>query len=92
MRCLETHDPGLVQVTLWDLSLERDEEAEAELLAQGMPVPDIPPQLIFIHRELSSVPDIPPQLIIVPHELAHLADRKEAVHAAPCAELFLGSP
>mmetsp|Transcript_30595 Transcript_30595/g.71870 ORF Transcript_30595/g.71870 Transcript_30595/m.71870 type:complete len:127 (-) Transcript_30595:22-402(-) len=37
------------QLTLWDLALERDEDEEAALRAQGGEVPDIPPQLLFVH-------------------------------------------
>ncbi|XAR54193.1 hypothetical protein NMG60_11029221 [Bertholletia excelsa] len=42
------------QLTIWDLSLERDEEEEAEFKAQTreqVNVPtDLPPQLLFVHQ------------------------------------------
>jgi ribosome assembly protein RRB1 len=34
------------------MSMERDAESEAQLRAEGVDVPDIPPQLLFIHQVL----------------------------------------
>lgn len=38
------------QVSIWDLSLERDEEAEREMGATGDDVRDYPPQMLFLHQ------------------------------------------
>jgi ribosome assembly protein RRB1 len=42
------------QLTIWDLSLERDAEEEAEYQAllkqQAEPPADLPPQLLFVHQ------------------------------------------
>jgi hypothetical protein len=64
------------QVTLWDLSLERDEEAE---LACGATAVDTPPQLLFIHQGQHDVKEVGrvAQLCYVPlrmhvHEHEHL--------------------
>lgn len=46
------------QVTLWDMSLERDAEAEAEMVAEGIPVPEIPAQLLFIHQGQQDIKEI----------------------------------
>lgn len=52
-------------VTLWDLSLERDEEAEATQRAQGSEIPDIPPQIVFIHQGQEDIKEVHwhPQLV-----------------------------
>ncbi|KAK1296137.1 hypothetical protein QJS10_CPB15g00551 [Acorus calamus] len=45
------------QLTIWDLSLERDEEEEAEfktkLKEQATAPEDLPPQLLFVHQVLT---------------------------------------
>ncbi|KAK1261410.1 hypothetical protein QJS04_geneDACA001082 [Acorus gramineus] len=45
------------QLTIWDLSLERDEEEEAEFKAklkeQATTPEDLPPQLLFVHQVLT---------------------------------------
>ncbi|KAK1319205.1 hypothetical protein QJS10_CPB04g01705 [Acorus calamus] len=45
------------QLTIWDLSLERDEEEEAEFKAklkeQATAPEDLPPQLLFVHQVLT---------------------------------------
>uniref|UniRef100_A0A7S4P5V3 Histone-binding protein RBBP4-like N-terminal domain-containing protein n=1 Tax=Guillardia theta TaxID=55529 RepID=A0A7S4P5V3_GUITH len=46
------------QLTLWDMSLERDAEAEAQMIAEGMAVPEVPPQLIFIHQGQKDIKEI----------------------------------
>jgi len=46
------------QVTLWDMSLERDAEAEAQMAAEGIPVPEIPAQLLFIHQGQTDIKEI----------------------------------
>lgn len=61
------------QLTIWDLSLERDEEEEAEFRAQTreqVNAPeDLPPQLLFVHqgqkdiKELHWHPHIPGMII-----------------------------
>ncbi|KAJ3696249.1 hypothetical protein LUZ60_001626 [Juncus effusus] len=61
------------QLTIWDLSLERDEEEEAEFKAQvkeQVNAPeDLPPQLLFVHqgqkdlKELHWHPQIPGMII-----------------------------
>ncbi|XP_059634831.1 protein HEAT STRESS TOLERANT DWD 1 [Cornus florida] len=61
------------QLTIWDLSLERDEEEEAEFKAktqeQVNTPADIPPQLLFVHqgqkdlKEIHWHPQIPGMLI-----------------------------
>lgn len=44
----------VVRCRIWDLSLERDEEEEAEFKAQtddSVNAPeDLPPQLLFVHQ------------------------------------------
>lgn len=61
------------QLTIWDLSLERDEEEEAEFKAQikehvNAPA-DLPPQLLFVHqgqndlKELHWHPQIPGMIL-----------------------------
>jgi hypothetical protein len=39
-----------LQITIWDLSMERDEEAEREAGVRGDDVTDFPVQLMFDHR------------------------------------------
>nr|XP_025886759.1 glutamate-rich WD repeat-containing protein 1-like [Solanum lycopersicum] len=61
------------QLTIWDLSLERDEEEEAEFkvkMKEQVNVPtDLPPQLLFVHqgqkdlKELHWHPQIPGMVI-----------------------------
>ena len=46
------------QVTIWDMSVERDAEAEAQMAAEGIAIPDLPPQLIFIHQGQKDVKEV----------------------------------
>jgi ribosome assembly protein RRB1 len=46
------------QVTVWDMSVERDAEAEAQMAAEGIEIPDLPPQLIFIHQGQKDVKEV----------------------------------
>jgi ribosome assembly protein RRB1 len=50
------------QLTIWDLSLERDAEEEAEYQAllkqQAEPPADLPPQLLFVHQVRTRSPPI----------------------------------
>ncbi len=45
---------------IWDLSLERDAEEEAEYQAllkqQAEPPADLPPQLLFVHQVTTTLP------------------------------------
>lgn len=53
------------QLTLWDLSVEADDEAAGESSAEASGLKDLPPQLLFIHqgqtdiKELHFHPQIP---------------------------------
>lgn len=53
------------QLTLWDLSVEADDEAAGESSAEANGLKDLPPQLLFIHqgqtdiKELHFHPQIP---------------------------------
>lgn len=53
------------QLTLWDLSVEADDEASGEASAEASGLNDLPPQLLFIHqgqtdiKELHFHPQIP---------------------------------
>ncbi|RHN54447.1 putative transcription factor WD40-like family [Medicago truncatula] len=61
------------QLTIWDLSVERDEEEEAEFIARNQgqvrAPEDLPPQLLFIHqgqkypKELHWHPKIPGMIV-----------------------------
>ena len=49
------------QISLWDMSLERDEEEEAAMAEDGDR--EVPPQLLFVHQgqeEIREVPFNPP--------------------------------
>eukprot|EP00475_Leptophrys_vorax_P015951 TRINITY_DN22333_c0_g1_i1.p2 TRINITY_DN22333_c0_g1~~TRINITY_DN22333_c0_g1_i1.p2 ORF type:complete len:144 (-),score=18.35 TRINITY_DN22333_c0_g1_i1:118-549(-) len=51
------------QITVWDLSLERDTEEEAEFEAemkeaQAQAPQDLPPQLMFVHQGQSDIKDV----------------------------------
>ena len=47
----------LIQVALWDLAVEKDDEAEAEMADPRLN--DLPPQLLFIHQGLKDVKEVP---------------------------------
>lgn len=52
-------NPDRPQVTFWDFSVERDEEAAANAAADG-DADTIPPQVMFIHQVLPRIALLPP--------------------------------
>lgn len=54
-------NPDRPQVTFWDFSVERDEEAAANAAADG-DADTIPPQVMFIHQVLPRIALQPPPL------------------------------
>ena len=55
--------PRALQVSIWDLAVERDAEEEAAAMAveggkAAVPPPELPPQLMFVHQGQKQVKEL----------------------------------
>ena len=56
-RSRHQHDPPPAQVTIWDLSVEEDEEVAAQRAADAA-IAHLPPQLLFVHQGQREVKEL----------------------------------